>query len=251
MSQDRRRPGRPWPAGADLADANTSLLTAEARAGILPPVLSLLRRSILHGELEPGAWLRQTELAEHFNVSRTPVREALRALEREGLVRLVPHHGAQVAPLSLETFEEIYALRSGVEGLAARKAAEIARPHDYEALLAQLDELTRVASAQSVATFLKAEWALRLACYNLSGRARLIRTIQQLREAAERYLRLAYRVETDVQDSLRFHSNLVDAIGSNNGPEADRINRAALEWTLSQARPIVKASTDASDEGAT
>lgn len=247
MSQDRRRPGRPWPAGAELVIAEYHM-SDEDRRGALDPVFNRLRRSILYGDLEPGAWLRQVELAEHFNLSRTPVREALRALEREGLVRIVPHHGAQVAPLSIETFEEIYALRTGIEGLAARKAAESASPNDCRALLTQLAELSTVAREHSVKTYLKAEWALRIACYEVTGRTRLIGTIMRLREAAERYLRLAYRVDADVQDTFLFHSSFVDAICHHDSVAAEQINRDALQWTLDRAIPVIriKVSPDAS-----
>lgn len=238
VSDDERKPGRPWPASANLAILDYPT-PPDDRVGATGHVFDHLRYAILYGELAPGAWLRQTELAAHFNVSRTPIREALRALEREGLVRMIPYHGAQVTPLSLETFEEIYALRGGAEALAARKAAEAAGPSEHAALTLKLDALTSTARQRPVADYLAAEWALRLACYQLTGRERLIETIQQLREASERYLRLAYRLETDVFESLAFHRALVAAIGDNDGNRAETLNRAALQWTLDRVTPIV------------
>ncbi len=70
-------------------------------------VYATLRQMILLGEVEPGAWLRQKELTEWFGMSRTPVREALRTLSKEGLVELLSNYGARIAPLSLEEFEEL------------------------------------------------------------------------------------------------------------------------------------------------
>ena len=217
-------------------------------AAILPAgtdsVVDRLRRAILVGEIDPGAWLRQVDLAAHFGVSRTPIREALRSLEREGLVRIVPNHGARVSPLSLADFEEIYALRTGIEGLAARKAAEAARPEDIANLVTQLDGLAAIARERQVLPYLRAEWSLRLACYRLTRRERLLATILHLRGLAERYLRLAYQDEADIHESWAFHRDLVAAIGHNDGARAELVNREALQWTLRRAWSSVGARVE-------
>lgn len=236
-------PGRPWPAGAELLPSHDPLREMPHSAAS-SEVLALIRRAILRGDIEPGAWLRQVDLASHFGVSRTPVREALRALDREGLIRLVPNHGAQVTPLSLDTFEEIYALRSGIEGLAARKAAERSDARHHAELHAQLQALEITARARPLRIYLEAEWQLRLACYEITGRQRMIRSIRNLREMAERYLRLAYRLGTDVTASYGFHERLVVAIGRNDGPAAEKVNRQALQWTVDRAWPVLQAQVE-------
>lgn len=102
-------------------------------------VLGRLRASIFSGEFEPGAKLRQNELAEIYGVSSTPIREALRSLEAEGLVRTSPRGGSTVAQFGEQRDEELQELRALVEGYATRMAAEhlrtsraeeIARVHD-------------------------------------------------------------------------------------------------------------------------
>ncbi len=85
-------------------------------------VYDALRAAILHGELAPGTALRETALAEQFHVSRTPVREAIRRLEAEGLVRVEPRRGAVVSELALDELDEIYDIRSALETLAATRA---------------------------------------------------------------------------------------------------------------------------------
>lgn len=252
MSQRPRRPGRPWPAGVDLPTLAPRLPVAAGSAGA-DSVIDLLRRAILHRDIAPGAWLRQADLAAHFGVSRTPIREALRSLEREGLVRIVPNHGARVSPLTLADFEEIYALRTGIEGLAARKAAEAARPADHVRLVEQLEGLTEIVQSRLVVPYLRAEWSLRLACYRLTRRDRLLATILHLRGLAERYLRLAYRDEADMHDSWAFHRDLVAAIGHNDGAAAEQVNREALQWTLRRAWSSVEANVEPTpfDDGGT
>src|SRR4051794_400121 len=81
-----------------------------------------LRRLILAGEFQPGKRIGQEMLAERFNASRMPVREALRLLESEGLVSIVPHSGAWVSKLDAFEFDQTYKLREVVEPLAIRES---------------------------------------------------------------------------------------------------------------------------------
>ena len=83
-----------------------------------------IRAALLAGDFQPGARLKEEELAARFGVSRTPVREALRQLAAESFVSLTPNHGVCVPDWSLEELEESFALRSLLEGHAAERAAE-------------------------------------------------------------------------------------------------------------------------------
>ena len=87
-------------------------------------VVDGLREMIVNGDLKPGEWLRQDELAETFGVSTMPIREALRQLQAEGLVTFVPRRGALVSSLSVSEYEEIYRIREELEILAVGWAAE-------------------------------------------------------------------------------------------------------------------------------
>ena len=87
-------------------------------------VVDRIREMILNGQLEPGEWLRQDELASIFGVSTMPIREALRQLQAEGLVVFLPRRGAMVASISVSDYEEIYRIREELEILACRWAAE-------------------------------------------------------------------------------------------------------------------------------
>lgn len=85
-------------------------------------VVEIIREAILSGALKPGERLTQEELANHLEVSSTPVREALRQLETEGLIEYIPHKGVRVAELSVEDVREIFMIRSVLEALATRLA---------------------------------------------------------------------------------------------------------------------------------
>ena len=87
-------------------------------------VFNHIREDILSGRLKPNEELREVALGEELGVSRTPVREALRQLELEGLVRIVPNKGAYVSGISAKDVLDIYSIRARLEGLCARMAAD-------------------------------------------------------------------------------------------------------------------------------
>ena len=114
-------------------------------------VLASVRKAILSGVLGPGARLRQEELAEVFGTSRIPVREALRALEYEGLVTSEPHRGFTVTALDADDVEEVYDLRILLESEAVRLALPLLTDEDLEDLevLFKVDAGGRVARRRS------------------------------------------------------------------------------------------------------
>lgn len=107
-------------------------LKLEDRDTLHLKVCNVLRKAILQGDFEPGERLIQEELASELEVSRMPIREALRKLETEGLIELVPHRGAIVKPLNIEDVEEIYTLRATLEKLAVSKSVSRTTPEDIQ-----------------------------------------------------------------------------------------------------------------------
>jgi DNA-binding GntR family transcriptional regulator len=112
-------------------------------------VRAVLRTAILEGKLAPGTRLREEDIASQFNMSRGPVREALRELELEGLVKSEPHRGTFVSiPTPVEVYiKELYSLRSVLEGLAARLVASDPTA-DLSALQSLVSEMQRAAQSQ-------------------------------------------------------------------------------------------------------
>jgi DNA-binding GntR family transcriptional regulator len=198
-----------------------------------------LRSMILYNQIQPGSWLRQKDISDQFQVSRTPVREAFRTLSQEGLVELVPNYGARVTELSTEEFEEIYALRMGIEGLAARLTAEKIKPEQIPALQTSLESLKTLTQHTDLLVYLQHEWQFRVQCYQITERHRLLKQVMFLREHSERYIYLAYRAETRIAESFHFHEQLLEAIAIQDGVRAEAILQNALRWTLINAGPIV------------
>jgi len=94
----------------------------------------VIEEAIVSGELAPGTVLRQEQLSEQFNVSRTPVREALRRLAALGLVSFVPNRGVRVRTISRDELQEAFMVRAELEGLATQVAATKITPEELEEL---------------------------------------------------------------------------------------------------------------------
>ncbi|MBU3812030.1 MAG: GntR family transcriptional regulator [Candidatus Niameybacter stercoravium] len=102
------------------------------KASLRGKVFNTIREAILEGSYKPGDVLRESTIATELGVSRTPVREAIRQLELEGLVQSIPNKETVVAGITQEDVEDIYLIRSRLEGLAARKAAERITEQDLQ-----------------------------------------------------------------------------------------------------------------------
>lgn len=167
-------------------------------------VLSSVRKAILAGILSPGLRLRQEELADVFGTSRIPVREALRALEYEGLVTSQPHRGFTVTTLDADDVDEVYGLRIVLESEAVRLALPLLTDDDLE----DLEELFQaMQNARTPDDQLAARERFYLRLYSVSGRPRLVGLIMRLRQEVARVLRWA-----TIQHSSSIHEHFFEAV---------------------------------------
>src|SRR3954464_11574325 len=143
------------------------------RASVEQRAAQALRELIVAGRLPEGTPLVQRDLAERLGISQTPIRHALVALERAGLVEVSNNGRAVVRRLTREDLEELYAARLGLEGLAARLGAAAVGPPELEGMRVQLPSLDRLARVQNVDAYLEGRWELHSTAYLASGRTRL------------------------------------------------------------------------------
>lgn len=241
-AENKRIPkrGRQWKAGTPLS--TLPLLSEHVGAigvSITERVYYELRHAILSDLLSSGSWLRQDELTEQLGVSRTPVREALRTLSREGLVELIPNYGARVSELSMEEFEEIYAVRKGIEGLAARRSVRQLSFEKLENLRAAYLALAPLTKAGSLLLYLQKEWDFRLSLYKVASSENFIAQIQAYRERAERYLRYAYTFADSIDASYGLHLEVLTACERGDANQVEVCVQKALNWTLITAGPLI------------
>ncbi len=171
-------------------------------------VADRLREAILRGQLKPGQKLDQNELAELLNVSRSPVREALRTLAAEGLVEVYPHRGAVVAELSPEEFEEISIIRVVLEGMAARLAA----PHiDDERIALLKDILAELDNTTDLDRWVELNRRFHNTIYQAVHRPRLLSFIENLRITMTPYIRQYIASEEHLNAARIGHRRILEA----------------------------------------
>ena len=167
-------------------------------------VLEAVREAILTNVFEPGARLRQEELADLFGTSRIPVREALRALEYEGLVRSEPHRGFTVTSLDADDVEEVYELRVLLESQAVRLALPLLTDEDIAALDVFFKAMTE---SEDPDEQLAGRERFYLRLFAVAGRPRLVNLIIRLRQEVARALRWP-----TIQSSPSHHAQFYDAV---------------------------------------
>ena len=151
-------------------------------------VHSGLKREILRGELAPGSWLSQVQVAKQFGLSRGPVREALRVLEREGLVESEVNHRSRIAPFSTGDLEQLYAMRIVTESLAVSYSVERFTPEEIENLESILHQMGQMTGAD-VEEWETLHRRFHLALVAPAGE-RLVAQTQQAIDHSERYRRI-------------------------------------------------------------
>src|SRR5688500_546120 len=178
-----------------------------------------LRDEILRGVIEPGAPLRQEELAERFQVSRLPVRDALLRLEAQGLVHVYPNRGAFVVSLTPDEVREIYEMRILLEGDILERAVPRMSADDWRRIDAAHAESVRRAHGPEWAG---GAWAFRRALYEPAGRPRQLATIEQLRGTVARYWTVREALPSRSADWLADHDAIVEACRARSSVAARR-----------------------------
>lgn len=185
-------------------------------------VAELLREEVLSGVLKPGSRLRQEELAERLGLSRIPIREALRQLESEGLVVMVPNSGAWIARIELKECVEIYKIRERVEPLGL--AESIANMSDDD--IAELERLVlAIEQTETVEEFLRLDREFHLKSYSRSPLPMLQTMIAGFWNKTQHYRR-AYTTTIGAANRwiiLAEHRLLLEAIRNRDAEDAERI----------------------------
>ncbi len=172
-------------------------------------IYSLLRESIRKGEYPPGTRLKETQIAAELGVSRTPVREAIHKLERDGFVIMIPGKGAYVRGYDPEKLKELMEVRSLLEGYAAGLAAERCSEEFFDRLEGILGEFKDAVSKGDLPRYIKLATEFHEAIYRNCGNKKLLELIQSLRDQFFR-LRISFlEIPEMAEESLRDHIELV------------------------------------------
>lgn len=192
-------------------------------------VFNTLRQAILKGELEPGERLMEIQLADRLGVSRTPIREAIRKLELEGLVLMIPRKGAEVAKISEKSLRDVLEVRRSLEELAIELACQRMTESDIKELEEAQEAFREAILSADAMTIAETDEHYHDIIYNGTGNNRLVQILNNLREQMYRY-RLEYIKDADKRQILVVeHDYILKAIRSRHVAEAKKAIREHID----------------------
>ena len=183
-------------------------------------VFNTLRQAILRGELQPGERLLEIHLADKLGVSRTPIREAIRKLELEGLVLMIPRKGAVVAEITEKSLRDVLEVRRALEELAMKLACEKILDEEIEELKAAAKEFENALKTGDVTVYAEADVKFHDIIYRTTDNQRLIQLLYNLREQMYRY-RVEYLKREDSHETLLAeHQYIIETLEKRDAKEA-------------------------------
>jgi len=200
-------------------------LVPRPRTTYADKVISTLRTAILRGTLPAGRRLREPELARELGVSRTPVREALRALEQEGLLQRMPGRGIVVVEITAEDVEEIYTMKAVLEGMAVRLACQRASEKELARLHRFIDDMQVLAERDEIGPYAAMSREFHAALIR-AARSRRLAEIYRLVDMPIQRLRVfALSQPGRPRDSVREHRAILEAIARRDAETAEALIR--------------------------
>jgi DNA-binding GntR family transcriptional regulator len=200
-----------------------------AHRALYQEVAERLRGQIYDGELAPGAWIDEQALTAQFGISRTPLREALKVLHAEGLVRLTPRRGCFVAgELGPADLDELFPVMALLEGRCAFEAVTKAGPEDVRRLEGIHARLEKLGGRGDVAAYYENNYAFHEAIQELAANPWLSRIVSELRRFLKLLRGRQLRVPGRLEASLDEHRQIMRALRRGDAAAAERIMRAHL-----------------------
>ena len=194
-------------------------------------VFNTLRDAILTGKLVPGERLMENQLAEKLGVSRTPVREALRMLELENLVELVPRKGAQVLDMSEKDIVNILEVRSALEGLATSVACKKMSKEDLQQLKNMEVDFEKAVAENDVEHFVDIDEDFHDLIFAATENDKLINIFRNLRIQLYRYrMAQAKNNETSMSTIVAHHRSIIRAIENHDAEEGASIAQGHIKY---------------------
>ncbi len=195
-------------------------------------VYHTLREAIIRNLLPPGTVTNERALAETLQVSRTPVREALRQLTVEGFLTNVPRQGLVVTDLSLKDIEEIYMMRAALEGAAARVSAQMISPSELVILENVCAQMAEATEQNDIERFLALNGRFHEFLCGTARNKRLTEQVLRLYDAVRPICRDSLAEPARARRSLQEHEALVAAIRRRDPDEAERLAREHMTQAM-------------------
>jgi DNA-binding GntR family transcriptional regulator len=223
-----------------LGRAPTSDLVI-ARQSLTSAVADRLRDQIIRGEFSEGTQIRQDAIAAQYQVSRIPVREALRQLDAEGLIAIVPNRGAVVPALSPEDIEELFAIRALLEPEVLKRSIPNLTDEDLsqaEAILRRyVSELNR---EDHVSGWGRLNWEFHSTLYSRSNQARFMAIIRNVNNSGERYTRLQLYLTHGMKRANEEHQQILKLCRKRDVTAACNLLRQHIQYAGQSLKEVLQ-----------
>jgi DNA-binding GntR family transcriptional regulator len=201
-------------------------------------IFNTLREAIIVGELRPGERLMEVQLSEKMGVSRTPIREAIRKLELEGLVVMLPRKGAHVAELSIKDMMDVLEVRTSMEGLATALSAQRITDSELKDLNHIYNQFVDCVEKDNLQGTIKKDVEFHDIIYRSSRNEKLIQITNNLREQIHRFRVIYLKDYISPKEIVKEHAEILEAIANRN---IDVAEEAAQRHIRNQEETILKA----------
>ena len=186
-------------------------------------VFNTLRQAILRGELKPGERLMEIQLANKLGVSRTPIREAIRKLELEGLVLMIPRKGAEVADISEKSLRDVLEVRKALEELAVQLACDKITKEEIEDLKKAAEDFKKILKSRDITEIAEADVRFHDIIFMATDTQTLVQILNNLREQMYRF-RVEYLKNEEVHPQLiAEHEKIIEHIMERDKAKASAI----------------------------
>ncbi len=203
-------------------------------------VAARLRTMVFDRELAPGEFIDELALAQAWQISRTPLREALKVLAAEGIVELVPRRGARVVELTDADAEQLFPVMAMLEGRCALEATQRAGDEDLLHLRRLHDQLERHAAAKDIDGYYRANHAFHSFVQQLAANRWLDRVSTDLRRFMRLWRGRQLQLKGRIEASINEHRVLLDAIVQRDAPRAERAMHDHLMAQLAALKALQK-----------
>lgn len=207
-------------------------------------VFNQLQNDILDGKYQPGDSLIELRLTEEMGVSRTPIREAIKQLELEGLVQYIPNKGAIVKGITAKDIEDIYTIRMMIEGLAARWATEKMTPEELEELKEALALEEFYTIRNDIDHLMKSDTRFHDIIFKASKSKPLMHTLSTFHHYVRRARNASFSTPGRAQKALEEHKAILQAIIEK---DADKAERLTTQHVKNASDNLLKQKNEAGD----
>lgn len=203
-------------------------------------VFNTLRDAILRGELKPGERLMEMHLANKLGVSRTPIREAIRMLEQEGLAVTIPRKGAQVAKMTEKDLQDVLEIRDALDELAVSSACAHITEEQLQELKTTVKDFELAIRGRDVRRMVWADEAFHNVIYKAADNPKLENIVKNLREQMYRYRYEYIKDHTDYHQLVREHASIIEGFERKDVAYVRQIMHTHLENQIEAVRAVIR-----------